>query len=434
MLRIMKKNFNNKIVTVIGLGYVGLPLAVSLGKKFRTFGYDLSKKRIEQLKKFNDFTDEISFGEIKKSKKLKFTDNESCIKFSDFIIVTVPTPITKLNSPDFYYLKDACKKIGKFIKKGCTIIFESTVYPGATNEVCIPIIEKISNKIWKKDFFIGYSPERTNVGDKSKGLKNVTKLISADCKSTLRLIEKLYSNVTNKLYATTSIEVAEAAKSLENTQRDINIAFINEFSKICDKLNINTMDVINAASTKWNFTKFVPGLVGGHCISVDPYYLIFKSKKLNYFPNLIQSSRTINESMSKFIFKKIKENLNQKYKKNNSISVLVLGLTFKANCKDIRNSKIFDVIKIMKKNNYKVSSHDPYANKKDIYDHYKENITDLRDIKSKFDVILFNAPHNFYMKNVKKILKMINKKGLLFDLTSSLKNNSYVRKYNYISL
>ena len=286
---------NNKIITVIGLGYVGLPLAVEMGKKLKTYGYDISKKRIDELKRNLDSTNELNSSEIKRSKNLIFTNNVNSISKSDFIIVTVPTPVTSKFKPDFKMLKNACKIIGQNLKKKSIVVFESTVYPGATNKVCIPIIEKFSKTKWKKDFYVGYSPERTNVGDKSKSLRKVTKLISGDTNQTLKKIKILYSIITDNLYETDSIEIAEAAKSLENTQRDVNIAFINEFSIICEKLKINTTDVLEASSTKWNFINFKPGLVGGHCISVDPYYLIFRSKQLNFKPKIILSSRLQNE-------------------------------------------------------------------------------------------------------------------------------------------
>ncbi len=424
----MKKKFK---VAIIGLGYVGLPLAVKFGKIVETIGFDISVSKIEKLNKYLDPSGEISSFEIKRSKKLFFTSNRRHLSQIDYYIVAVPTPlISNTNNPNFQLLKKACQIIGKNLKKKSIIIFESTVFPGATKDICIKELEKSSNMNWLEDFNVGYSPERINPGDKTKSFNKITKLISADTKNTLNKIENLYNLITKKTIRVSSIEIAEAAKSLENTQRDINIAFINEFAKICDRLNINTSEVIEAASSKWNFVKYTPGLVGGHCISVDPYYLSYKAKSLNYTTNIINYSRKINESMPAFIFKKIKKNISQNSKIK---SIIILGVTFKENCSDIRNSKIFDLVKILKKNKFKVTLHDPYANMIEVSKIYGEKITNFKNLK-KTDILILNSPHKYYLKNINKFLKMIKENGIFFDTKSSIKKFSLKKKIKHISL
>ncbi len=424
----MKKKIK---VAVLGLGYVGLPVAVNFGNKVDTIGFDISINKIKKLKRYIDPTNEIPSQQIKRSKKLFFTNNTNYLKDVDYFIVAVPTPlISKSNEPDFSSLKTACKIIGTNMKKSSIIVFESTVFPGATKEFCVRELEKYSKKKWLIDFNVGYSPERINPGDKSKSFSKVSKLISGDNKVTLNKIESLYKKINKKIIKVPSIEVAEAAKSLENTQRDINIAFINEFSKICDKLNINTKDVIDAASSKWNFVKFTPGLVGGHCISVDPYYLSYKAKSLNYTTNIINYSRKINESMSQFVFQKIKKNLNRKIE---DLSVLILGVTFKENCSDIRNSKIFDLVEILKKKKINYQLHDPYAKKSEVKKAYNEDIIDLKKL-NKNDILILNSPHKFYLNNLSKFLKTINENGIFFDIKSSIKQSNIKKKIKYLSL
>ncbi len=422
----------SNVIAIIGLGYVGLPIAARFGRKIKTIGFDISNEKINFLKSFKDPNNEISKKELKNSKNLCFTSNEKDISKANYFIVTVPTPLVSYsNKPDFGPLKKACKIIGQNMNKSSIVIFESTVYPGATRDICIPVLEKYSKKKWLKDFNVGYSPERINVGDKSKIFTKVFKLISGDTSQSLNKIEKIYKLITKKLFKVKSIEIAEAAKSLENTQRDINIAFINEFSKICENLNIKTADVIKAASSKWNFVKYTPGLVGGHCISVDPYYLSYKAKSLNYNPNIINYSRKINESMPSFIFKKIKKNLKLNKKKN---SVLILGVTFKENCSDIRNSKIFELVRILKKNNFSVQLHDTYASKKEVKKIYGENLINLKNLRKKNDVLLLNSPHSYYLKNLNKFLKTINENGIFFDIKSAMNDRYSNKKIKYLSL
>ena len=306
---------------------------------------------------------------FKKKKKITFTGERSEIKKFNFYIVTVPTPVKKNNNPDLSYLKNACKDIS--IAKGSYIILESTVYPGATREICIPILQKYSGLKFKKDFYVDIA-QRISVGDKNRDLKNTIKIVSAEPKNQISTIKYIYSKILKKkVYEAESIEVAEFAKVFENTQRDLNISLINELSIICNKMKINTKDVINAAATKWNFIKLYPGLVGGHCISVDPYYLNYKSNKIGYKTRVINAGRNVNNDMPKFVFKNINEKL-MSYRKSKNRKVAVLGLTFKENCKDIRNSKIFDLVDIFEKNNWKVYLHDPYAINDEVKNMYEK--------------------------------------------------------------
>ena len=348
---------NDLNICILGLGYVGLPLATEFGKKFNTVGFDISKKRISELKKSIDRTREVKREDLKKSKKLQFSNDESSISNSNLIIVTVPTPINKNKKPDLRPIKSACITIGNHIKTGSIIVFESTVYPGLSEEVCVPIIEKISGLIWKKDFFIGYSPERINPGDKKNTLTNITKVISGDTKETLNTIDYVYSSIIKAgVYRAESIKVAEAAKVIENTQRDLNIAFMNELSMIFNKMGLNTQHVINAASTKWNFHDYSPGLVGGHCIGVDPYYLTHKAKDIGIDPQIILGGRNINDNMHKYVISNIKrlsKELNIDFKNCN---ILILGATFKEDCPDLRNSRIFHLFECIKKIMIKLKS------------------------------------------------------------------------------
>ena len=422
-----------KILVVIGLGYVGLPIALKFSKKLKTYGFDTNIVRIKELQNGYDKNGEYDKKSLKNNESLCFTSHSAIISKADYIIVTVPTPINKKKKPDFKPLNKACKIIAKNLEKKTMIIFESTVYPGATKEKCIPVIEKYSNKIWKKDFFVGYSPERANVGDKTKSFEKIIKIISGDCKASLKKIENLYNLVTNKLYKVDKIEIAEAAKSLENTQRDINIGLMNEFAIICEKLNLDTKKVIDAASTKWNFNLFYPGLVGGHCISIDPYYLSYKSEKLNFIPKIINSSRKINDYMPYFI----KQKVLQVSKKRKKIKILVCGLTFKENCTDIRNSKIFDLVKLLKKLKIEITLHDPYAREIDIKKEYNEKTKSWKKISSKYDIMIIGVKHKFYVNlGLKKLYSKIKKNGFIFDIKSSFESKKYLKenKINYWSL
>jgi UDP-N-acetyl-D-glucosamine/UDP-N-acetyl-D-galactosamine dehydrogenase len=414
MWKKLKKD--NVKIAVIGLGYVGLPLLEEFTKKFNCIGYDYNKKRIDELRSSYDRTNQIK---KQKLKKLNFTNDSKKIKNSTIFIVTVPTPITKSNKPDLKHLINATKTLSKILKKNDLIIYESTVYPGCVENICADIIEKNTNLKLNKDFFLGYSPERISPGEKQKNLKNIVKIVSGSNKNVTNFIDKLYKTIIKTTYKCSSIKVAEAAKVIENTQRDLNIAFVNELSKIFEKLNINTRDVIEAASTKWNFIKFVPGLVGGHCIGVDPYYLTHISKKNNYEPKVILAGRKINDSMGKYIvtnffklFKK-KKIINKKYK------ILILGLTFKENCPDTRNSKVFDIIKTLNKKNCQVDVFDPNVKKNELeIANIKFNL--IKKINKSFynGVILAVKHRNFKNLSPNKIKSYCKKNNVIYDLKS----------------
>lgn len=418
----MKPNLKNKIIGVIGLGYVGLPLAVEFGKKRTVIGFDVNKKRINELKTKIDSTFETSSEELNSSNKLTFTSNESDLEKADIYIITVPTPIDKSNKPDLSYLISASEIVGRNIKKGDVVIYESTVYPGTTEEICIPVIEKISNfKCLTKDkksaenyFYCGYSPERINPGDKSKGISDILKITSGSTKNIAIEINNLYSEIiTAGTYLAPSIKVAESAKVIENIQRDLNIALMNELAIIFDKLDISTNEVLKAAGTKWNFINFHPGLVGGHCIGVDPYYLTHKAESVGYIPQVILSGRKINEEMPNYVASKLLKYLLNKDLNPVKKKCLILGTTFKENCADIRNSKVFNVIDQL--NLYGISCDivDPLACKDEVK---KEcGISIKRSLPKKFldyHSVILAVPHKQFEKiNIPKDVVFFDLRG-----------------------
>ncbi|HUW38646.1 MAG TPA: nucleotide sugar dehydrogenase [Rhodocyclaceae bacterium] len=349
-------------IAVIGLGYVGLPLAVAFGKKYRTIGFDPSEEKVAHYRNFNDPTREVSNEELRAATRLNCTTDPAALAEADFLIVAVPTPVGEAHQPNFGPLVGASEFLGRNLKPGATIVFESTVYPGATEEICIPVIERFSGKKWKTDFFIGYSPERINPGDKERTLTKIIKIVSGDTPETLKLVSDIYGSViTAGVYPVCSIKVAEAAKVIENTQRDLNIALMNELAIIFDKLGIDTLDVLQAAGTKWNFLPFRPGLVGGHCIGVDPYYLTHKADMLGYHPQVILAGRRINDGMGKFIAEQTIKHMVHNGGVIKGAQVIVLGLTFKENCPDLRNSRVIDVIHELQSYGADVHVHDPVA-------------------------------------------------------------------------
>lgn len=384
-------------ISIIGLGYVGLPLAVEFGKKFEVTGFDINLKRIEDLKNFNDRTLEVSPKELKAAAKLSFTDDLSMLENTDIFIVTVPTPIDSFKRPDLTPLIKASESVGKVLKKGNIVVYESTVYPGCTEEDCVPILEKFSGLKYNSDFFCGYSPERINPGDKEHRVNTIRKIISGSNKETADILEKLYSSViTAGVHVAPSIKVAEAAKVIENTQRDINIAFVNELAKLFNLMGIDTADVLEAAGTKWNFLNFKPGLVGGHCIGVDPYYLTHKAIKIGYHPEIILAGRRINDGMGSFVANQvIKQMIKKGYKINNS-KVLVLGITFKENCPDIRNSKVIDIINELKAFGCEVDIYDPWADREEVMKEYGINIfSNTAELEErKYSGIVLAVAHN----------------------------------------
>jgi len=405
-------------LTVIGIGYVGLPLAISLAKFFYVNAYDLNKNRIRSLKKNYDITNEFSSNEIKKAKSINFTSNEKDLINTDIFFITVPTPITKNKKPDLRNLIQATKLVSKNLKKKSIIVYESTVYPGCTEEVCLPIIEKISKLKLNKDFYLGYSPERINPGKSKYKLKNTTKVIGASSKHTLQKLNKIYKKICLKTHLTDNIKIAEAAKIIENTQRDLNIALINELSIIFKKMNINMNKILDAASTKWNFIKFKPGLVGGHCIGVDPYYLTHKSKELKYNPKVILSGRKINDSMGVYVAQKLIQLLKKRKKKPEKCRILILGAAFKENCADIRNSRIFDTVKYLEKKGSKVYVYDPliplnFLKKK------TNNILERFKTRGFYDAVIISVGHEIFLNmGIQKIKKSIKQDGLILDLKS----------------
>ncbi len=349
-------------VAVVGLGYVGLPLAVEFGKVYPTIGLDLAADKVEAYKRFVDPTGELSFDELKAAVHLRPTTDASALKEADFVVVAVPTPVDEAHIPDFSPLIGASNAVGKNLKRGATVVFESTVYPGATEEVCIPILEKQSGLKWKEDFFVGYSPERINPGDKVHTLTTIVKVVSGDSPATLETVAQTYGSIIKAgVYKASSIKVAEAAKVIENTQRDLNIALVNELSLIFHRIGIDTLEVLEAAGTKWNFLPFRPGLVGGHCIGVDPYYLTHKAEAMGYHPQVILAGRRINDGMGKYIAEQAIKQLIQSGASVKGANVTVLGLTFKENCPDLRNSKVIDVIQELQSYGVTVNVHDPVA-------------------------------------------------------------------------
>lgn len=349
-------------IGVVGLGYVGLPLAVEFGKRFETIGYDLSADKIQNYRNHVDPTGEVSAEELRAANKLRVTNDPSALKAADYIVVAVPTPIDAARLPDFGPLVGASEAVGRHMRRGAIVIYESTVYPGATEEVCVPVLEKHSGMKWKKDFFVGYSPERINPGDKEHTLSKIVKIVSGDTPKTLEAVAQLYSTVvTAGVHRATSIMVAEAAKVIENTQRDLNIALMNELALIFNKLGLDTLEVLQAAGTKWNFLPFRPGLVGGHCIGVDPYYLTHKAEMIGYHPQVILAGRRINDNMGKYVAEQTIKQMIVNGSQIKGAKVNVLGLTFKENVPDLRNSRVIDVINELRSYGVDVHVHDPVA-------------------------------------------------------------------------
>jgi UDP-N-acetyl-D-glucosamine/UDP-N-acetyl-D-galactosamine dehydrogenase len=363
---------SERVIAIVGLGYVGLPLAIEFGKKYKTIGFDINLKRIQELNSGIDRTLETGKAELLSADRLKFTSSPQEISIANIFIITVPTPVDQHNNPDLTPLRKATESIGAILKKGDIVIYESTVYPGVTEEFCVPILERISGLKFNVDFYAGYSPERINPGDKLHRLTTIRKITSGSNSEVAKVIDELYASIiTAGTYLAPSIRVAEAAKVIENSQRDINIAFINELSKIFNRLGIDTHDVLDAASTKWNFLPFRPGLVGGHCIGIDPYYLAQKAKELGYHPEIILAGRRLNDSMGAFVAQEFVKLLIHKSKQVKNITVCVLGITFKENCPDIRNSRVIDIINELKSFGVNVELYDPWANPHEVSEEYQ---------------------------------------------------------------
>jgi UDP-N-acetyl-D-galactosamine dehydrogenase len=409
-------NHKNNMIAVIGMGYVGLPLAIALAKKNNVIGFDIDKTRIINLKKGLDKTKEFLRNEILNSKNLKFSDKTSDLSKCEIYIITVPTPVDSKNKPNLKPLVNATKTISKVLSKNNLVIYESTVFPGATEELCGPILEKNSGFKINKNLYLGYSPERINPGDKNRKLTNIVKIVSGSNNKAKVRVSKLYSSIIKAgVYEANSIKTAEAAKVIENTQRDLNIALINELSIIFKKLKLDTEEILKAAETKWNFNSFRPGLVGGHCIGVDPYYLTYKSKIAGHNPKIILAGRKLNDNMSTYVAKNILKIFKKKKIKIKNAKILVMGLSFKENCSDLRNSKILDACKFLLKNNTKIDAYDPLIDKKAIELRFLNIIKYPK--KNTYDCIIISAKHNSFLKmKFKKINSFCNKEGFIYDL------------------
>ena len=404
-------------IGVIGLGYVGLPVAVIFSRKFSVIGYDINKNRVDSLNKFHDTTLELSKNQLKKALKSNLTISNSYtdLEFCNFYIITVPTPILKSKNPDLRPLKNASKSVGCLLTKGDIVVYESTVYPGCTEEVCVPILEKESLLKFNKDFFCGYSPERINPGDKEHTIDKIIKVTSGSNKETANIIDQVYKSVISAgTHLAGSIRIAEAAKVIENAQRDINIAFVNELSMIFNKLKIDTTEVLEAASTKWNFLHFKPGLVGGHCIGVDPYYLASKAIEMGFNPEIILAGRKVNDGMGSYISKRISENLISLGKKLKDCSVLILGVTFKENCPDHRNTKVVDLANELLKYLDEVDLHDPWVDSNLFEGQY--NLKVFSELPNKaYDVIILAVSHDIFKDlDLKKLIK--EKNTVVYDI------------------
>ena len=412
-------NLENKTIAVIGIGYVGLQLAIEFSKNYKVIGYDIDKSRISELKLAHDRTSEVDKKDLNKLKKIKFTYDERLLSRADIYIITVPTPIDKNKKPNLTPLISSSETVGSFIEKGNIVIYESTVYPGCTEELCVPILEKKSNLKYNFDFFCGYSPERINPGDFDHKLTNITKIVSGSNNETLDFINKLYKSIIKAgTHKASSIKIAEAAKIIENIQRDVNIALINEFALIFDKLDINTSEVLSAASTKWNFINFRPGLVGGHCIGVDPYYLTHKAIEVGYHPEIILAGRKINDNVGSFIAQKTISELVKLGVNPSGAKVAVLGLTFKENCPDLRNSKVVNIIQDLKSYNCKVLVSDNVADKKEAFLKYGIELVSLENIKNQ-DAIILAVSHEKYISfDVSNFRRLIHNNGIVIDIKS----------------
>lgn len=404
-------------IAVIGLGYVGLPLAVEFGKTRQVVGFDINEKRIAELRDGHDFTLEVSDEELKDASGLKFSSDIKTIENSNVYIVTVPTPIDENNAPDLTPLRKSSAMLATVIKKGDIVIYESTVYPGATEEVCIPIIEKGSGLQFNTDFFAGYSPERINPGDKVNTLTKIKKITSGSTPEIARFVDELYGSIiTAGTHSASSIKVAEAAKVIENTQRDLNIAIINEFAKIFNILGIDTQEVLDAAGTKWNFLPFKPGLVGGHCISVDPYYLTYKAKEVGYQPEVILAGRRINDGMGQYTATQLVKAVSRKKIHIDEARVLVLGFTFKGDCPDVRNTKIIDMVKELESFNMNVDVFDPWAEAEEVQHEYGLKL-EPEIHEGVYDAIVLAVDHSDFKEwGAEKIRSYGKEKHVLYDV------------------
>jgi UDP-N-acetyl-D-galactosamine dehydrogenase len=410
-----------KCIAVVGLGYVGLPLVVEFGKTIRTVGYDIASEKVHICRAGKDPSKELLDSEMAQATMAVYSDEPSCLEAADYIIVAVPTPVDAAHRPDLTSLIAACQVVGKHMKNGAIVIFESTVYPGATEEVCIPEIERASGMLWKRDFFVGYSPERINPGDREHTLCSVIKVVSGDTETTLDEVAALYEHIVEPgVCRTSSIKTAEASKVIENTQRDLNIALMNELSIIFNKLGIDTGEVLSAAGTKWNFLDFKPGLVGGHCIGVDPYYLTHKAEMLGYHPQVILAGRRINDGMGKFIAEQTIKQLIANGDQIKGAKVNVLGLTFKENCSDIRNSKVIDIVNELKEYGLDVQVADPLASRDDAWNGHSLKLCEFDDLPKAQAIIVAVAHEDYINLQPDKIRSVIVDHGVIIDVKGAM--------------
>jgi UDP-N-acetyl-D-galactosamine dehydrogenase len=417
---------SDEVVAVVGLGYVGLPLAVEFGKKCATIGFDLSSAKVEAYRQFIDPTGELSSAELRAATGLSVSTDPAALAGADYIVVAVPTPVDEAHNPDFTPLAGASKTVGLHMKKGAVVIFESTVYPGATEEVCIPILEKHSGLKWKQDFHVGFSPERINPGDKEHTLTTILKVVSGDDAATLERIAQLYEFIiTAGVYRASSIKVAEAAKVIENTQRDLNIALMNELAIIFDKIGIDTLEVLKAAGTKWNFLPFRPGLVGGHCIGVDPYYLTHKAEMIGYHPQVILAGRRINDGMAKFVAEKTVKSIIAAGFHVKGAKVNVLGLTFKENCPDLRNSKVADIVYELQSYGVDVHVYDPVAEADEAQHEYGIRLDRWEDLPRADAVVAAVAHKELLARPLSDLHAKLNPKGCFIDVKSQFDKNAF---------
>ena len=419
-------NLQGKQIAIIGLGYVGLPLAIEFGKKYKVLGFDINKDRIEELTSGRDRTNEADLQGLshamdlssKGNLGLSFSNNVDDLKSCNVFIVTVPTPINQFKAPDLTPLLKASEMIGKVLKTGDIVIYESTVYPGCTEEDCVPVLEKNSKLKFNMDFFCGYSPERINPGDKINTLTKIMKVTSGSTSEIADVVDALYSSIIEAgTHKASSLKVAEASKAIENAQRDVNISFINELALIFDKMGIDTNDVIDAAGTKWNFLKYKPGLVGGHCIGVDPYYLAHKAESLGYYPQVILSGRRVNDNMGMFVANKLVKLLISKNHVISNSKTLILGITFKENCPDIRNSKVIDIFRELQQFNINVDVYDPYADKHEVKEEYGIDL--VESISDNYDAIILAVSHKKFLElDIRAICK--SSASIIYDIKSFL--------------
>jgi UDP-N-acetyl-D-galactosamine dehydrogenase len=408
------------VIGVIGLGYVGLPLAVEFGKELDTIGFDISPSKVASYKQFVDPTGEVSGDDLKAATKLKCTTDPKDLAAADIVIVAVPTPVNEARLPDFGPLLSACQAIGPHLKHGAIVVFESTVYPGATEEVCIPELERLSGKKWKTDFWVGYSPERINPGDKERTLRKIMKIVSGDTPETLERLAAAYGKVVDAgIFKASSIQVAEAAKVIENSQRDINIAFMNELAIIFNKMGLDTREVLDAAGTKWNFLKFTPGLVGGHCIGVDPYYLTYQAEKYGHHPQVILAGRRINDGMGKFIAEQTIKHMIASGSYVKDAKVNVLGLTFKENCGDLRNSKVIDIIRELRTYGVEVHVTDAQATPEEALHEYGVKLVAFDELPRADAIVAAVAHREYAALSMEDIGRKVVKGGAFIDVKAA---------------